>query len=120
MKAVGQSESGPSGSTFLGEHQVAKVSALTLHQYRKAARGLCAYAHSVGKFPESADQWDDLVVEHKNASNLKRAQFAYVLAAVKLQLRTAGLAEALNFARIHWLKYVQPEFLAATYRGHHA
>ena len=114
MKAVAQSGSGPSGSTFLDEHQAARVSALTLHQYRKAARGLCAYAHSVGKFPESADQWDDLLVEHKNASNLKRAQFAYVLAAVKFfhpRFRNAlGWSEAVaaGWDRSHTTKHAVP------------
>jgi hypothetical protein len=36
--------------------------------------------------------------------------------AVALNLQTAGLSDALAFARVHWLKYVQVRFLVQTYQ----
>ena len=75
---------GPRGSTFLDLDQAAKISPATLAEYRKAARAFSFYCSQVGRVSAvGVDDWDDLLVEHKNASRLSKTQFTYLLAAVR-------------------------------------
>ena len=60
--------SGRRGSTFLDKHQLAKVGATTVILYRKAAMGFVSFCEEVGRYPNTVDDWDDMLVEFKNTT----------------------------------------------------
>ena len=55
-----------------------KSAPLHLPSTARAARSFCFYCSRVGRLHVGVDDWDDLLVEHKNESRLYKTQFPYL------------------------------------------
>ena len=72
-----------SGPRRLDVHQAAKVQPKTLHEYRRAALPFVNFLRRRGYAPTTAWEWDDLVVEWKNAEVVSRYNFSNCVAAIE-------------------------------------
>jgi integrase len=70
---------------FLDSEQALKVKPITLERYRTQASHFVAWARGQHFHPVSAEDWDDVLVEYKNANTpmLTRAKFTTLIAAVE-------------------------------------
>ena len=77
--------SGDAGPRRLDPHQMLRVQPRTLETYRREARLFTEWAYANHISPIGADQWDDALVEYKNAcfESLSPAKFCNLLAAVE-------------------------------------
>ena len=75
--------SGDAGPRRLDPHQMLRVQPRTLETYRREARLFTEWAYATRVSPIGADQWDDALVEYKNAcfESLSPAKFCSLLAA---------------------------------------
>ena len=72
-----------SGPRRLDPHQQGKVQEQTLVRYRGAAQPFVRWLEENGFFPQTASEWDDLLVEFKNATNLTRPAFEQLVSCVE-------------------------------------
>ena len=67
----------------LDPHQQARVKRETLVSYQRAARDFADWLSAVGWHPDSAESWDDALVEYKNVVEIQKAKFAHTVSAVE-------------------------------------
>ena len=74
------------GPRRLDHHQIRRVQPQTIETYRREARGFTTWALANQLNPIGVDEWDDALVEYKNAceSLLSPSKFCNLLAAVEL------------------------------------
>ena len=74
------------GPRRLDHHQIRRVQPQTIETYRREARAFSAWAITNQLNPVGADQWDDALVEYKNACEalLSPSKLCNLLAAVEL------------------------------------
>ena len=71
------------GPRRLDVHQAAKVQDKTLKVYQRAVLPFVQFLRRRGYSPASAEEYDDLLVEWKNAETVRRSDFCTALAAVE-------------------------------------
>jgi len=76
------------GPRFVDADQASKVKDSTLLNYRKAALALTVWMRDTGFDPQTASEWDDILVEYKHAhaGALNRAKFIVTISAVEFVL----------------------------------
>ena len=64
-------------------HQALRVQPSTLQGYRQAAAPFSLWLRELGARPEGAGEWDDLLVEFKNESDLSQAKLSQLVCAIE-------------------------------------
>ena len=64
-------------------HVLRRVEASTLDAYRKAGREFMGWLDANGLKPETCEEWDDLLVEWKNASEIPKTKFSQAVCCVE-------------------------------------
>ena len=71
------------GPMRLDEEQAAKIQPSSIERYRIAGKPFVAWMISERPDPETSEEWDDLLVEWKNARNPSKTQFEQAVASVE-------------------------------------
>ena len=71
------------GPRRLDAHQMGKIKESSLARYRTAVLPFIKFLRRCGISPHGAEQWDDMLVEWKNACVVARSQFEQALAGVE-------------------------------------
>ena len=71
------------GPRRLDDHQAGKITDASLQRYRKATLPLAVWLRDQGLEPIGAEQWDDAVVEWKQATKPTKSEFEGVVAGLE-------------------------------------
>ncbi len=73
----------PCGPRRLDRHQEAKIKETSLRRYRKSVQAFTLWLAECEIWPSGPDQWDDALVEWKNARPVAKAEFEACVAGVE-------------------------------------
>ena len=71
------------GPRRLDDHQAGKITDNSLQRYRKACLPLVVWLRDCGIEPLGPDQWDDAVVEWKQATSPSKSEFEGTVAGIE-------------------------------------
>ena len=71
------------GPRRLDSSQSKKIKAESMKQYQRSVARFIDYLDEVGISPNGAEEWDDMLVEYKNARSLTKGQFSNTLNCVE-------------------------------------
>ena len=80
------------GPRRLDPHQECKAQQPTISRYQECVLGFTTWCIEEGFDPLSPEEYDDLLVEWKNAKTIKKATFEGAVAAVELFAGSAAIA----------------------------